>query len=111
MKPYTPKPIRGQSYAGYTKVSVAQVKKLFATNQSFVGFIVGNKVHSFHFFGGWGLAFPIKKQSFQEFEDTLQRWAWYNANSETGNTPAIFLKNRQRVAGVIPQSLPLLIGA
>lgn len=108
--PYTPKPIRGQSIKGYTKVSQAQVKKLFADGQSFNGFIVGNKVAAFHFFGGWHLIFPIEKNNWADFLEAVVQWAWYNANSKTGLTPAIYLKNRKRVVGVIPPSVPLLIG-
>jgi hypothetical protein len=89
---YVPKPVRGQSFPGHIKVSKAQVKRLFENGQTFSGFIVGNKIHASHFFGGWHLAFPIEKATWEEFEKTLNEWAWYNANSETGNTAAIFLK-------------------
>lgn len=89
---YVPKAIRGQAFPGHTKVSKAQVKRLFANGQTFKGFIVGNKVRSFHFFGGWHLAFSVEKETWEAFEQMLNQWSWYNANPETGNTPAIFLK-------------------
>jgi hypothetical protein len=92
--PYTPKAIRGQKVKGYTKVSTSQVARMFADGQTFDGFIVGNKVASWHFFNGWHLAFPIQKETQAEFSDCLQQWAWYNANSETGNTPAIYVRNK-----------------
>jgi len=38
------------------KLSIAQVRALFKKGEKFKGFIVGNKVNSFHFFGGWHLS-------------------------------------------------------
>lgn len=108
-KKYFPKAIRGQRFPGHVKVSRAQVKRLFANGQTFSGFIVGCNVSSFHFFGGWHLAFPISKDNLTAFEQTLNEWTWYNANPETGNTPAIYWKKPSRVS-VMPPAAPLLIG-
>lgn len=108
-KKYFPKAIRGQRFPGHVKVSRAQVKKLFSSGQTFSGFIVGNKVHAFHFFGGWHLAFPISKDSLADFEQTLSAWHYYNACVELGKSPAIYWKKPYRNS-VMPPAAPLLIG-
>jgi hypothetical protein len=106
---YIPKPIRGQVVKGHIKVSKSQVKRWFQAGQTFSGFIVGNKVNSFHFFGGWHLAFQLEKSTWTEFERTLNEWAWYNANSETGNIPAIYLKRPRDPNYIMSAAIPFLL--
>jgi hypothetical protein len=95
-KPYKPKAIRGQKYKGHIKISISQVKKLFKDGQSFDGFIVGNKVNSFHFFKGWHLAYPFESYSFESysfvgFEARVSSFL-RNLDPELGNRVAIYLK-------------------
>lgn len=106
--PYVPKPIRGQRVKGYTKVSVAQVKRLFTDGQTFSGFIVGNKVASYHFFNGWGLACRIQSNTLADFTTSLNSFHFY-LDSELGTRAAIYLKKPSRVS-VVPAMPPLLIG-
>lgn len=94
---YTPKAIRGQRYPGYTKVSVRQVRRMLDEGQTFDGFLVGNNVNSFHFFGGWHLAFRIEVQSRAEFDRSLNAFLFY-LEPELGNRAAIFLKRQPQPA-------------
>lgn len=88
---YIPKPIRGQKYDGYIKVSLSQVRTIFKHKQVFNGFLVGNKVNSHHFHNGWHLACDIRKYNIEEFEQTLNSFLFY-LNSELGSGAAIYLK-------------------
>lgn len=91
---YTPKAIAGQSFLGYTKISKAQVAKLYATGQRFSGFIVGNKVASFHFFGGWHLACTLSEEateSLESFNKSVNEFCFY-LDAELGSGPAFYLK-------------------
>ncbi len=91
---YAPKPIRGQSFQGYTKVSLAQIRKLYASGQAFKGFIVGNKVAAFHFFGGWHLACTLSDEAtatFESFETVLNSFHFY-LDPELGTRAAFYLK-------------------
>lgn len=106
--PYVPKAIRGQRVKGYTKVSLAQVKRLFADKQSFNGFIVGNKVAAFHFFGGWHLACRITCATLADFMTHLNSFHFY-LDPELGTNAAIYLKKTSKVS-VFPPVAPLLIG-
>ncbi len=89
--PYKPKAIRGQTYPGYIKVSIAQVRKLFEGGQTFDGFIVGNKVASFHFFHGWHLACAFQSGTWRDFETSIDAFTFY-LDAELGNRAAIYLK-------------------
>ena len=87
---YSPKAIRGQSIRGYTKVSRKQVEKLFKTDRNFDGFIVGNKVSSFYFFGGWHLACEFIADSQKDFNNKVNSFLFY-LDKELGNNIAIYI--------------------
>ena len=57
----------------------------------FKGFIVGNKVNTFHFFGGWHLACRLEKETLEEMQSSLNEFSFY-LDPELGSHPAIFLK-------------------
>lgn len=88
---YTPKPIAGQTVKGYTKVNIAQIRKLYASGQTFNGFMVGNKVSSFHFFGGWTLACTVHPETIEEFERQHNEFCFY-MDPELGSGAAFYLK-------------------
>lgn len=88
---YTPKAIRGQTYPGHIKVSKSQVKKLFDAGKVFNGFLVGNKVNSFHFFNGWHLACQVKATNLNEFNQTFNSFNFY-LEPELGSGVSIYLK-------------------
>jgi hypothetical protein len=88
---YIPKPIRGQKYKGYIKVSLSQVRTIFKHKQVFNGFLVGNNVNTHHFHSGWHLACDIKKDSMEEFERTLNSFLFY-LDYDLGSGAAIYLK-------------------
>lgn len=90
---YFPKPIRGQAFPGYTKVSRSQVKKYMEAGNTFNGFLVGNRVNWFHFHGGWHLAYDFYCESFQSFQTTCNNAKFY-LEPELGNNIAIYLKNQ-----------------
>ena len=88
---YIPKQIRGQRYKGYIKLSISQVERLFRDGQHFNGFIVGNKVNTHHFFGGWHLACTIEHETWDEFKASINSFLFY-LDSELGNNAAIYRK-------------------
>ncbi len=91
MKNYFPKPIKGLAYAGHVKISHAQVIKYLQLGNKFEGFLVGNKVNSFHFFGGWYLACRVTSDNLDEFNKSFNSFNFY-LEPELGNRPAIYLK-------------------
>ena len=89
--PYTPKPIRGLSYPKHIRISRRQLARLFQNpGFTFSGFIVGNNVNTFHFFGGWHLAHRIENRNAADMEETLNGFESY-LDRELGNRAAIFL--------------------
>ena len=88
---YIPKQIRGQKYKGYIKLSISQVERLFRDGQHFNGFIVGNKVNTHHFFGGWHLACTIEHETWDEFKASINHFLFY-LDSELGDNAAIYRK-------------------
>lgn len=88
---YFPRPISGQTFPGYVKINKLQVKKFLEHGGKFTGFIVGNKVNSFHFFGGWTLAYSIECKTMEEFERSLNSFLFY-LDPELGDRAAIYLK-------------------
>lgn len=92
MKNYFPKAVRGISYSGYIRINRAQLNKLFENKEfKFNGFIVGNKVNSFHFFGGWHLAWTLNDRSKEEMKEAIQGFERH-LDRELGTQAAIFLK-------------------
>ena len=91
---YVPKPIAGQSYTGHTKINSLQLHRCFLHNEGFLfnGFIVGNKVSSWHFFNGWCLAYRIEEKTESEMDEIIDGFLWY-LDLELGNNVAIFLEN------------------
>ena len=90
--PYVPRPVRGVSYPGYIRINRAQLKKLFSQEGFlFSGFLVGNKVNSFHFFKGWSLACALEGKNKEEMESALNSFCFY-LEPELGSAAAIFLK-------------------
>ncbi len=104
MKTYTPKAVRGIKFPGHIRINRTQLAKLFSTpGWTFSGFIVGNKVNPFHFFGGWHLACVIEHYSEKEMGETINSFLWY-LESELGNDCAIYLKKTRTFRKVaIPQ--------
>lgn len=89
--PYLPKPVRGLAYKGHLRINRAQLKRWFAEGNTFKGFIVGNNVHPFHFFGGWYLACTIEAETLTEAEEKIRGFEFY-LDAELGDQAAIFLK-------------------
>lgn len=71
------------------KLSIAQVRALFKKGEKFKGFIVGNKVNSFHFFGGWHLASKVRADTLEEFINHKNAFEFY-LEPELGNRAAIY---------------------
>ncbi len=89
--PYRPRAIRGISYPGHVRISRRQLARLFQEpGFSFSGFIVGNNVNTFHFFGGWHLAHRIENRNAEDMEKTLNGFE-FHLDRELGNRAAIFL--------------------
>ncbi len=95
MKPYTPKASRGLSFPGHIRINRRQLARLYASRPGFLfsGFIVGNNVNTFHFFGGWHLACTLEKKTAEEMEQSLNSFAFY-LDPELGNRPAVFLSRK-----------------
>lgn len=91
---YFPKAIKGQNFRGYIKISKAQAIKFIEASGKFEGFIVGNKVNTFHFFEGWHLAARFEATNAQEFNEHLNSFLFY-LNAELGNRAAIYLKKAE----------------
>lgn len=89
-KTYVPKTLRGVQCPGHIRVNISQLKKWFAQGNSFKGFLVGNNVNSFHFFGGWHLAYTLEAANLEEFTKQLNSFHFY-LDPELGNQAAIFL--------------------
>ncbi len=93
LAPYTPKPARGVSCKGYIRVTRSQLAKVFTSRPgwTFDGFIVGNNVNPFHFFGGWHLACPLTGKTADEMAGSLSQFEFY-LDRELGNRAAIFIR-------------------
>lgn len=74
----------------YKKVSISTVRANFRKGIKFRGFLVGNKVNSFHFFGGWYLAARIEKDTLADFECSYNSFNFY-LEPELGNRVAIYV--------------------
>jgi hypothetical protein len=109
---YTPKAVRGIKFPGHIRINRAQLKKLFRQPAfTFSGFIVGNNVNSFHFFGGWHLALTIENRNQKDMTETLNGFE-FHLESELGNRAAIYLKKtpskRKQAIPQVCTMLPLL---
>lgn len=103
---YQVKTVRGsqaemaKSDLGLVKIAESSARDLFDMGIPFV--IVGNNVNSYHFFGGWNLAFRVNPQRYAEegwsFDQFVNNWSVYNENSETGK--AAFFVDEKYVAKV-----------
>ena len=71
------------------KITITQVRALFKRGEKFKGFIVGNKVNSFHFFGGWHLASEVRADTLEEFIKYKNAFEYY-LEPELGNRAAIY---------------------
>jgi len=91
-----PKPIRGQSFPGYIKVSCTQVERLLSSGQTVTGFMVGNKVNSFHFFGGWCLASRFTHDNVKDFQTSLNAFSFY-LEPELGSRAALYIRKPYRL--------------
>lgn len=84
---------RGSTSAGnaivYQKRTITQVRKTIKEDGQWTGFIVGNRVHPFHFFGGWGLAYEITFRSLEELEDNVAEMLFF-MDTELGNRVAFY---------------------
>lgn len=84
---------RGSTSAGnaivYQKRTITQVRKTIKEDGQWTGFIVGNHVNPFHFFGGWRLAYEVVFQSLQELEDNVADMLYY-MDTELGNRVAFY---------------------
>lgn len=90
-KQYIPTAVRGVSYQGHIRINRSQLAKLFRNPDfTFHGFIVGNKVNTFHFFGGWHLACTLTNKTEQEMKEALNGFEYY-LDAELGSQAAIFL--------------------
>lgn len=72
------------------KITITQVRSMFKKGEKFKGFIVGNKVNSFHFFGGWHLASSFEAATLDEFVEHKNAFEFY-LEPELGNRAAIYL--------------------
>lgn len=94
MKNTLPKTIKGVQFKGHIRISKSQLAKLFLNPLfRFNGFIVGNKVNSFHFFGGWHLACKLSGKTSEEMKESINGFLFY-LDSELGNNAAIFLDRK-----------------
>ena len=89
---YVPKSTRGQEVKGYTKITRAQVHRLFKSGQSFTGFIAGNKVSKNHYFGGWHLSYSFSACTQNGFNDTCIHFM-LNLDKQLGNDIVIYIEN------------------
>ena len=87
-----PKNSRGCTFKGFLRINSAQLAKLF-TNPAFrfTGFIVGNKVAPFHYFGGWHLACKLDGKSKEEMREAISSFLFY-LDPELGNNAALFVR-------------------
>lgn len=84
------KAIRGQTYPGYKKVNITQLRKALAAGP-IKGFMVGNRVNKYHFHKGWALACDFEIYTLAEFERQHNSFRFY-LESELGNRAAFYLK-------------------
>lgn len=88
---YKPKAIKGQTYPGFTKISITQARKV-VMERPFEGFIVANKVNSRHFFKNWCLACQVHFTELAELNNTINEFYYY-MDAELGNNVAIYIDN------------------
>lgn len=72
------------------KITITQVRALFKRGEKFKGFIVGNKVNSFHFFGGWHFVSEVCVDILEEFIKYRNVFEFY-FELELGNRVVIYL--------------------
>ena len=72
------------------KKTIAKIRSMFKKGEKFKGFVVGNKVNSFHFFGGWHLASSFEAATLEEFMNHKNSFEFY-LESELGNRAAIYI--------------------
>ena len=93
---YVPSAVRGQTFFGFTRINKAQLKRyLLQPGTWFSGFIVGNKVASYHFFNGWHLAHSISNATLEETETAISAFL-FHLDGELGDNVAIYQKEVQR---------------
>ena len=84
---------------GLVKIARSSAKDLFDMGVPLV--LVGSKVNSHHFFGGWHLAMRMDSQRILEegydFDRYVNNWSYYNDNNETGK--AAFFVDKKHVGG------------
>ena len=107
-----PKPARGCSHKGHIRINSRQLAKLFTNPHfRFTGFIVGNKVAPFHYFGGWHLACTLDGKSKEEMQSAINSFCFY-LDPELGNNAAIFVRPSAIRRGndpVFPVTTPVLL--
>ncbi len=74
----------------YKKQTITQVRASFKKGVPFNGFLVGNKVNSFHWFGGWRLAHEVKCDTLETFEEHKNACEFY-LEPELGSRIAIYV--------------------
>jgi hypothetical protein len=88
---YVPKPVRGCSCKGHIRINRRQLARLFQNpDWRFSGFIVGNNVNPFHFFGGWYLACRLENKTSEEMTKAINSFCFY-LDAELGSDAAIFV--------------------
>lgn len=68
------------------------VKSLIAKNGYWTGFLVASKVNPANIEGCWNLGFKVTVSTIEDLEKTVERFAYYNCNSELGNRVSFYEK-------------------
>ncbi|HDR8412846.1 TPA: hypothetical protein QC286_000186 [Bacillus cereus] len=68
------------------------VKALIAKNGYWTGFLVANKVNPDHVKGCWHLGFSVTVSTIEELDKAINRFSYYNCNSELGNRVSFYKK-------------------
>ncbi|MCM3068567.1 hypothetical protein NKR17_20090 [Priestia flexa] len=68
------------------------VKSLIAKNGYWTGFLVASKVNPAHIEGCCNLGFKVTVSTIEQLEKTVERFAYYNCNSELGNRVSLYEK-------------------
>jgi len=113
MKATLPKAVRGCSLPGFIRINSRQLATLFRDPDfRFTGFIVGNNVSPFHFFGGWHLACRLDGLNREDFDRSINSFLFY-LDPELGTRAVIFVRpsaiRRASNPAFVP-TLPLLAG-
>jgi hypothetical protein len=75
------------------KINKTKAKKLYEMGIPII--LVGNKVHPFHFFGGWHLAYETKpNQYLEESFEALHNEFYFYLDPELGNRVAFYVRSR-----------------